>query len=123
MDTNLQHNQKTPEQDAIAFYTNLARLTAQMQMAAEQANWEATLEYGQNYIREVEQLRSRQVKLTLNQEQRETCSRLLRDILRHDAAVRDAVFPEMKRLSLLLATRSKQKKMMQTYQGIQRQAR
>ena len=128
MDNSLQQSQAPHEPDAITFYNHLARITAQMQTAAEQANWEDTLMYGQQYIQEVELLRSKKVKLVmkqehLKQEHRETCSRLLRDILRNDAAVRDAVSPEMKRLSLLLATRSKQKKMMQTYQGIQRQAR
>ena len=123
MDNSLQQSQAPHEPDAITFYNHLARITSQMQTAAEQANWEDTLMYGQQYIQEVELLRSKKVKLVMKQEHRETCSRLLRDILRNDAAVRDAVSPEMKRLSLLLATRSKQKKMMQTYQGIQRQAR
>ncbi|NLY64827.1 MAG: flagellar protein FliT [Alcaligenaceae bacterium] len=123
MDNSLQQSQAPHEPDAITFYNHLARITAQMQTAAEQANWEDTLMYGQRYIQEVELLRSKKVKLIMKQEHRETCSRLLRDILRNDAAVRDAVSPEMKRLSLLLSTRNKQKQMLQAYRGIQRQAR
>ena len=75
MDNSLQQSQAPHEPDAITFYNHLVRITAQMQTAAEQANWEDTLMYGQQYIQEVELLRSKKVKLVMKQEHRETCSR------------------------------------------------
>ena len=104
----------------IEAYQQLVNITRQMEDAARQENWEATLALGQSYVHEVEVLRNKANLQPGNKEEKEVCSHLLRQVLMHDAAVRDAVSPEMKRLSQLLHTRNQQKKMVKAYSGIKR---
>lgn len=104
----------------IEAYQQLVDITQKMEDAARQENWEATLSLGQSYVHEVEVLRNKVHLQPGNKAEREICSHLLRQVLLHDAAVRDAVSPEMKRLSQLLHTRNQQKKMVKAYSGIKR---
>ena len=102
----------------IEAYQQLVNITRQMEEAARQENWEATLSLGQSYVHEVEVLRNKANLQPNNKAEKEICSHLLHQVLMHDAAVRDAVSPEMKRLSQLLHTRSQQKKMVKAYSGM-----
>lgn len=101
-------------------YQQLVSITQQMEEAARQENWEATLALGQSYVHKVEVLRNKANFQPGNKAEKEICSHLLRQVLMHDAAVRDAISPEMKRLSQLLHTRNQQKKMVRAYAGVKR---
>jgi len=97
-------------------YEKIATLTSVMAAAAEAGDWAGALAFGQQYCSAVQALRGDDdAQPALTHEERASKQALLLRILANDAAMRDAVMPQLARLGTLLGGLRRQQTLRHAY--------
>jgi len=102
--------------DSLGQYEKIAVLTSVMAAAAAAGDWDSALAFGQQYCHAVELLRDdTQAQTALTTEERAVKQALLLRILANDAAMRDALTPQLARLETLLGGLKRQQTLRHAY--------
>ncbi|AHV93848.1 flagellar protein FliT [Bordetella holmesii] len=103
-------------------YQDIASVTGEMLVFAQDEDWTQVLDLGRQYIELVEQLRGLEPASPLDDASRAMKYELLVRILENDAAVRDLALPQLARLGDLLGRMKRQQSLLATYGGKARSA-
>jgi flagellar protein FliT len=90
--------------ELFSYYEAIAAVTARMLDAARADNWNQLFQLQDEYERLVDEIRPIDARSALDEAGRQRKHDLLRQILDHDAEIRDLASPRVARLSALIAS-------------------
>lgn len=98
----------------LALYEDVAEITRAMADAARTSNWDHLVELEQRCKSQVASI-MRAPAPDLSDEERERKAGIIREILKHDRAIRDHTSPWMKQLGLLIGSVRNERKLVGAY--------
>lgn len=101
----------------IANYESLSVLTGQMCEAAKQGEWDRLIDLEQRCSRQVSAMKPIDAAIDLDEPARQQKIRLIKDILSHDADIRNRTQAWMVQLQRILQSNQQEQKLQQAYVG------
>lgn len=104
------------DQKTVELYEQMAQVTKQMLLAAQQQEWDRLSELEQSCAQYVEQLKMLESAAPLDDEARDRKVASIRQILADDKEIRSLVSPWMVKLNSMMNSSQTEKKLLRTYQ-------
>ncbi len=101
----------------IANYESLSVLTGQMSEAAKQGEWDRLIDLEQQCSRQVTAMKPIDATVDLDESARQLKIRLIKDILSHDADIRNRTQTWMVQLQRILQSNQQEQKLQRAYGG------
>lgn len=101
----------------IANYESLSALTGLMSEAAKQGEWDRLIDLEQQCSRQVSAMKPMDAAVALDESARQQKIRLIKDILSHDADIRNRTQTWMVQLQRILQSNQQEQKLQQAYGG------
>lgn len=105
----------TPQ--VIANYESLSVLTEQMSDAAKQGEWERLIDLEQQCSRQINAMKPMDASIALDESARQRKIQLIKDILSHDAEIRNRTQVWMTQLQRILQSNHQEQRLQQAYGG------
>ena len=100
----------------LSYYESISQISAKMVEAARRSDWDALLKCEAMCAQIIGELRARSDELPFDDREKLRKAELIRQVLAHDAEIRDQLNPWLAELRNMLQTRSHAKRVEQAYQ-------
>lgn len=101
----------------IANYESLSTLTAQMREAAERGEWDNLISLEQKCRRQVDAMKQTDASVMLDEPSKQRKARLIKNILEHDADIRNRTVAWMGQLQRIMQSNRHEQQLQQAYGG------
>lgn len=101
----------------ISNYESLSTLTAQMREAAVRGEWDHLISLEQQCRRHVDAIKQADVPVALDEPSRQRKARLIKNILEHDADIRNRTVAWMGQLQRIMQSNRHEQQLQQAYGG------